>query len=180
MNFKRPDKCSFSLRSKLRPEIQVRFYFLCRVMVLEVGLLVLDIVSDFANGGNFILSGHPFVGGLTIVLVFLPGLVRKIIFFKNQCTSHSWKHDFAQIKKVENLSAVKMQTTSSSVFYSLPWLIADSRCHYFGLVSPREIGPFTRWIGRREIYPNRTCLHTDPCFHSSGSLLSNLANHNVS
>ena len=44
-------------------------------MILEVGLLVLDIGSDFANGGKFILDGHLFVGGLTIALVFLPGLV---------------------------------------------------------------------------------------------------------
>ena len=60
----------------MRPEIQVSFYFLCRVMVLEIGLLVLDIASDFANGGKFILDGHAFVGGLTIAMVFLPGLVK--------------------------------------------------------------------------------------------------------
>ena len=51
------------------------FYFLCRVLVLEIGLLVLDIGSDFANGGKFILDGHAFVGSLTIAMVFLPGLV---------------------------------------------------------------------------------------------------------
>ena len=62
-------------RSKLKPEIQVSFYFLCRVLVLEIGLLVLDIGSDFANGGKFILDGHAFVGSLTIAMVFLPGLV---------------------------------------------------------------------------------------------------------
>jgi hypothetical protein len=45
----------FHFRSKLKPKIQVSFYFLCRVLVLEVGLLVLDIGSDFANGGKFIL-----------------------------------------------------------------------------------------------------------------------------
>jgi hypothetical protein len=44
-------------------------------MVLEVGLLVFDIVTDFANGGNFILGGHVYVGAITIAMVFLPGLV---------------------------------------------------------------------------------------------------------
>ena len=69
-------------------------------MILEVGLLVLDIGSDFANGGKFILDGHAVVGTLTIAMVFLPGLVR---LFKRVALNVFLLRDGRKSKPGENL-----------------------------------------------------------------------------
>jgi hypothetical protein len=104
-------------------------------MVLEVGLLVLDIVSDFANGGNFILSGHPFVGGLTIVLVFLPGLVSSMLYTCLTTFTYGLKemvgYSLTTAISMRNLNAVKMQIIiNNNEAFKMFIFVLDSRSHY--------------------------------------------------
>ena len=69
-------------RNKLSDQIHAPFLIASRIFILDILLTVFDIGSDFANGANYISSGHTAWGAFTIFFIFLPGWVsQKLAFF---------------------------------------------------------------------------------------------------